>query len=163
MTETTPAKRYTPEEKREGLIALAVTGSATKAAELTSIPRKTIEAWRTSQADTYSQIVREHGAQIDAQVTAQVTAQVQGYGNLLAKAVDKLDEDFDRLDARDLPNAIKNLQAAQAQAIDKRQLLTGKATDRVEHLDARELIAEIKAAVGPYVNSTAEDITGENA
>jgi hypothetical protein len=159
MTERAPAKRYTADQKREGLIALLVTGSATEAAKQTTIPRKTLETWRNSEAEMYANLSREYGPLITAAVTAQVTESIQGYGEIIRKLVTKLDENTDRIDPRDIPNAIKSVQAAQGQAIDKRQLLTGQATERVEHLDAQDLIADIRKMVSPHgsVDSTAEE------
>jgi hypothetical protein len=151
-------RSYTPEDKRAGLLALIVTGSATEAAKQTSIPRKTLETRRRTESELYADLSREYGPQITAQVTAQVTEVVQRYGEFLTAAADRLVGSVNSIDVRDLPNAVKSVQAAQAQAIDKRQLLNGQATDIVVNVDARDLIADIRKMVQPHtVASTAED------
>lgn len=153
-----PVKRYTPEEKRAGLIALLVTGSPTEAAKQTGIAGGTLAYWRdTSETELYSRLSREHSQVIDEQITAQVRDSVVQLGQIERKLTDKLLADVDSLDTRDIPNAIKNVVAARSQSTDKLLLLTGRATERVEHLDARDLVANIRKMVQPYVDTTAEE------
>lgn len=160
MAENTPAKRYTPDDKRTGLVALLVTGSSTAAAEQTSIPRQTLENWRDStERELYSQISRDYGHLVDEVITAQVREAISTYGQIERQLADRLLANIDRVDARDLPNALKNVAAAKNQSTDKLLLLTGRATERVEHVDARDIIADIQKIVRPYVTSTAEEIT----
>lgn len=157
MSDTKPAKRYTPDDKRTGLIALLVTGSSTAASEQTGIARSTLEKWRDTETELYGRLSHEHGHLIDQVITAQVREAVVSYGHIERKLADRLLENTEKLDARDLPNALKNISAARASSTDKLMLLTGRATDRVEHVDARDIIADIRKIVTPYVNSTAED------
>lgn len=160
MSETKPARRWTPEDKRRGLIALLVAGNGTSAAEQTGIPRQTLENWRNTETELYAQLSQEHGQTIDRAITAQVREAVVTYGQLERQLQERALENVTRIDARDLPAALKNISAAKAQSTDKLLLLTGRATDRVEHVDARDLLADIRKIVAPYdVISTAEDIT----
>jgi hypothetical protein len=159
MTDRAPAKRYTPDQKREGLIALLVMGSAPAAAKETGIPRQTLEHWRdTAEPELYASLSREYGTRIDEVITAQVRESVVRLGQAERQLTDKLLDNLDRVDPRDIPNALKNIVAAKSQNADKMLLLTGRATERVEHIDARDLIADIRKIVQPYsVDSTAEE------
>lgn len=153
----TVQRRYTPEDKRAGLITLLATGSATVASEQTGIPKSTLESWRENDVELWSKLSHEHGAQVDQAIAAQMRETVVTLGNIERKLTNRLWENADKLDVRDIPNALKNVTASKAQNTDKLLLLTGRATDRVEHVDARDLITEIRKIAEPYVNSTAED------
>jgi transposase-like protein len=160
MSDKTPARRYTPDDKRRGLIAYLATGNLNQAAETSSIPASTIKTWRDrSETELYSQLSRELGAQIDEQITAQVRETVVSLGQIERKLIARLDDEVDSIHARDLPNALKSVADAKAKSTDKMLLLTGRATDRVEHIDARDLLTDIQRIVQPYVNSTAEEDT----
>jgi transposase-like protein len=161
MADNKPARRYTPEDKRTGLIAVLVTGSATHAAEQTGIPRTTLESWRdNSETELFAQLSREYGPLIEQVITAQTRESVVRLGQAERQLTDRLLENLDRLDPRDVPNAIKNIVAAKSQNTDKLMLLTGRATERVEHVDARDILADIQKIVTPYINTTAEEDNG---
>jgi transposase-like protein len=160
MAETKPARRYTPEDKRRGLIALLVAGNGNAASEQTGIPRQTLENWRNTETELYAKLSQEHGQLIDHAITAQVREAVVTYGQIERQLQERALDNITRIDARDLPAALKNISAAKAQSTDKLLLLTGRATDRIEHVDARDLLADIRKIVQPYaIDSTAQELS----
>lgn len=163
---------YSEQEKMDAACKFAVTGNCRRVSELTGIGEATIRGWKSQEwwLDIQSAIVREQDETLDVKLT-----------NLVDKAVDSVN---DRLEHGDYiydtkrgslvrkPVNAKDLAIVTAITIDKRQLIRGLPTSRVEKVstDARleKLAIEFrkfslsKTIQGELVNGNNEETQGED-
>jgi hypothetical protein len=157
---------YSDAKKMEAACTYAVTGNARRVSELIKVPEGTIRAWKTTEwwHEVMSRIQQEQNEELDSKLT-----------KLVDKAVDHIN---DRLDHGDYvynakedklirkPVGAKDLSIVAAVTVDKRQLLRGQPTSRVEKVSENEkltrLAAEFKKfAQAKEVHSIAEAIEEE--
>jgi transposase-like protein len=124
--------RYSDEQKREALDLFLEHGSS-EAGRRTGIPAGTIAAWASRSGITgppTPEVVNALAVQA-ASMAERKQALARDLGTLAAKAVAKLAQriEADDVNARDLVSAL-------TAAVDRMQLLTGAATERVETLTA---------------------------
>lgn len=158
MTDAKLAKRtYSPDERRQALIALLVTGSSTTASQQTGVPRSTLEKWRSTEHELWAHLNREHGPTADSIIAAELRGAVRTAASIENQLLERLEANATRIDPRDLPAAIKNIQAAKSSNVDKLLVITGRANTIVEMADARDIIADIAKMFRPYIDSTGEE------
>lgn len=124
--------RYSDEQKREAL-DLFLEHGASEAGRRTDIPAGTIAAWASRSGLTgppTPEVVNALAAQA-VSIAERKQSLATELGTLAAKAVAKLAEriEADEVSAKDLVSAL-------TAAVDRMQLLTGAATERVETLTA---------------------------
>jgi hypothetical protein len=76
-----------------------------------------------------------------------------------AKLAERLDANSDKIDARDLPAALKNTVVSWAISTDKYSLMTGRPTVRTETVTADDVLRNLEAR--GFVRRTPEAIEGD--
>lgn len=152
-------RRYTQEDIDLGLLQYWLCGhSATKAAEVTSIPKQTIHRWVTEHADRL-QVLREMN---EARYDKAIAQKAEG---LQLRLLDTINDLIVLTEAQIKAGEVKNPdQAAQRLAtvlgilIDKWLLMKGRPNTIVGNSDASEHLKALKARF-PWlvVDSTAEE------
>jgi hypothetical protein len=158
-------RSYNLEEIELGLSELAIwfgnsrQASRTLADKGIEIPRSTLEGWQRQHPERYAElqeqvvpIVRERLAQL-FETSAMRSVE------LTLKGLDRMDEEFGEIPARDLAGAIRNISTAGAIGIDKASLLRGLPTE-IRQTDSAEDILKRLAQKHPgmFVEGSAEEI-----
>ena len=131
-TRSPQRKWFSEQVKMEVACVYAVTGNSRRCSEITGIPEGTIRSWKTQEwwHEIQSRIIREQDEELDVKLT-----------KLVDKAVDQVNDRLDNGDfvynAKDdklvrKPVGAKDLAIVTAITVDKRQLLRGQPTSRVE-------------------------------
>jgi hypothetical protein len=143
----------------EVVCCFAVCGNSKQAAEITKVPEATIRTWK--QTEWWNEIVSRIHAEEDEELDTKLT-------KLLNKAVEHVN---DRLDSGDWvynakldklirkPINAKDAAIVTAITIDKRQLLRGQPTSRVEKVSSNERLKSLAEQFKAF--SKARDITNE--
>lgn len=148
---------FSDAKKMEVACCYAVTGNSRRAAEITKVPEGTIRSWKSQDwwLEIQSRIVREQDEELDVKLT-----------KLVDKAVDQVN---DRLDNGDYvynpkndkiirkPVNAKDLAIVTAITVDKRQLLRGQPTSRVEKVSTDERLKKLANQFKQF--TLARDIT----
>jgi len=153
--------RYSDTKKMEVVCCFAVCGNSKQASEITKVPEATIRTWK--QTEWWYEILSRIQAEEDEELDTKLT-------KLLNKAVahvnDRLDEGdwvynakLDKLIRK--PINAKDAAIVTAITIDKRQLLRGQPTSRVEKVSQSERLTKLaeqfaKFSLAKEVSSTAE-------
>jgi hypothetical protein len=134
---------YTDKEKMEVACTYAVTGNSRRTAEITGYPEGTIRAMKTTEwfHELQSRIIKEQDEELGTKLT-----------QLIDKAVDNIN---DRLDDGDYfydaknemlkrkPMTGKDVAIVGAILVDKRQLLRGQPTSRVEKVSQEDVLGKL--------------------
>jgi hypothetical protein len=134
---------YSDKQKMEAVCSFAVCGNSRRVAELTGVPEATIRSWKQTEwwYETTQRIVQEENEELDTKLT-----------KLINKAVDNVN---DRLDNGDMvydtkrgklvnrPMSGKDTAIVAAITLDKRQLLRGQPTSRVESVSQDERLLRL--------------------
>lgn len=145
---------YSDKEKMEAACAFAVTGNSRRAAEITRISEATIRTWKQTEwwNEIQARIVKEQDEELGTKLTA-----------LIDKAVDNVN---DRLDSGDYvynpkldklirkPVNAKDLAIVGAVLVDKRQLLRGQPTARIEKVSQEETLKRLAADFKKFALAT---------
>lgn len=134
---------YTEKQKMQALCAFAVCGNSRRVAEMTGIPEGTIRAWKSTEwwFEAMTRVHQEEDEQLDVKLTA-----------LIDKAVDKVNDSLDNGDwIYDIkrgklvrkPMSGKDTAIITAITLDKRQLLRGQPTSRVEKVSQDERLLRL--------------------
>lgn len=134
-------KRHDLSAVDEGLVYLAMNyGKARKASRrmaedgLTPIPPATLDYWKkVSHAERYEQLRAEMEKRRDLNAAERMDALRNRALDIEEDLLDKTAEKLDRIDARDLPNAFKNLAIGSGILQDKSDGLKGKPAVLIEH------------------------------
>lgn len=159
---------YSDAKKLEVACAYAVSGNSRRVSELTKIPEGTIRAWKQTVwwHEIQSRIHQEQNEELDVKLT-----------KLVDKAVDQIN---DRLESGDYvynakedklvrkPVNAKDIAIVTAITLDKRQLLRGEPTQRVEKISENEKLTRLaeqfkKFALAKEIDNDAERIEVDNA
>ena len=134
---------YTDKEKMEAACAFAVTGNSRRVAELTKIPEGTIRAWKTTEwwNDLQSRIIREQDEELDTKLTKLIDKAVGEVNDRLEEGDYVYNPKLDKLIRK--PVNAKDLAITSAVLVDKRQLLRGQPTSRVEKVSQDETLLKL--------------------
>ncbi len=155
--------KYTVEEVDTALLTLSRAGSSRLASEhLASIgieitPERLRSMRNKEYPNRYAHLQAQHGAELDQLIVQNSRAAFLQAAVIEERVLDRLEDNIEKLDARDLPAAAKNLTTVKAINLDKHMLATGRPTQITEHRDAASLLAQL----GDVVNSTATDLHDE--
>ena len=134
---------YTEKEKINAVCVFAVCGNSRRTAELTKIPEATIRTWKTTI--WWNEVTARIYTEQDEELSGKLT-------KLVDKAVDQLN---DRMENGDYiynpklnqiirkPVNARDIAAVTVMAVDKRQLLRGKATSRTENVSVDERMKDL--------------------
>lgn len=120
--------------------------------------KQTLHAWKTRHADIYEDAV----SRLDQEVIPQLDEMVRSQVVFQKLATDRLIENVDELELKDLSNAARNASVSMSIGIQNSQLLKGQPTQRVEVTDAARVLHELneiarQANGNAIVDSTAEE------
>jgi hypothetical protein len=154
---------YSRERIDEGLSALVITGSETRASELTGIPKQTIHNWERSQAKRMEELRHELEPQVAKQIAATAEHLTQRSFQVQAKILDRFDDDtISELKPADMAGALRNLQTHAALGIDKLSSpLRQRPSHMQHHLNVVDLVTQLSSRLGFDATSTAVEIPNE--
>lgn len=165
---------FTEKEKLNAVCVFAVAGNSRRVAEITGIPEGTIRSWKTTEwwHDAINRIHTEQDEELNTKLTKLID-------NAVAGVNDRIENGDYIYDARKgvlvrKPVSAKDLTVVTAIAVDKRQLLRGQPTQRVERItqdqrlnelaerfkqfsQAREVVQELEEEEVEYIEVEVED------
>lgn len=150
---------YSDALKMKVACTYALTGNSRRTSEMTKVPEGTIRAWKSTEwwHEIMSRIREEQNEELDAKLT-----------KLVDKALDAVN---DRLENGDYvynaktgslsrkPVSMKDLAIVTAITVDKRQLLRGEPTSRVEKVSENEKLSRLQQEFRKF--SEAKEITSQ--
>ena len=136
---------YSEKEKLNVCCVFAVTGNSRRTAELTKVPEATIRAWKTQAwwHDVTSRIHEEQDEEISGKLTKLVDNAVNQINDRLEHGDFVYNPKLDKLIRK--PVGARDVAAVAVMAVDKRQLLRGKATSRTEKIGVDERMKDLAA------------------
>lgn len=148
---------YTDKEKMEAACAFAVTGNSRRASELTRIPEATIRMWKQTEwwNEIQDKIIKEQDEELGTKLTALVDKAVGEINDRLDEGDWVYNAKLDKLIRK--PVGARDLSIVSAVLVDKRQLLRGQPTSRVERVSQEETLAKLAADFRKF--SQAKEVT----
>jgi hypothetical protein len=145
---------FTEKEKLNAVCVYAVTGNARRTAEITKIPEGTIRSWKTTE--WWSEAISRVRIEEDEEISSSLT---QIVNKAVAAVNDRIENgdyiyDTKRGEIRRKPMGAKDLAIVTAISIDKRQLLRGQPTSRVEKISTDEHLSKLAEEFRRFHNST---------
>lgn len=135
---------YTPEEKIEAVMAYMVTGTSRKASKICNIPEGTIRWWK-SQAMWWEDVMREcrkkKQDELDAAFTNVIHIAVEALEDRVRNGNTVLTKDGGRVQ---VPMQGKEIAVSLAVIFDKRQLLRGDPTQKVERVTEKDRLDNLQ-------------------
>jgi hypothetical protein len=167
MGRTKGSTDYEQEVIELGLMAMALENGSTQRAverleglgDLERIPStSTLKNWRDQMfPEQYAEVkvkVREYVAESVAERHMRAADDAMEVENLMR---DKAKAEYEQMDARDLPGAVRNMATVGAIHTDKATILRGQPTAIVEHRSVEEIERELKAHGVEIIDGTAEE------
>lgn len=152
-------------QRQRAFVALALAGgNSVKAAPLCGLGESTLRRWRREFAEEYERVRHELAPRLERVAVSEAYARVVELGELEALAIRKLQAaiEEDKIPARDLPSALRNITTSKAINVDKILALSGRPTSVVEHRSAGELVRRL-AALGAVVDGSATEIPADTS
>lgn len=136
-------KHYTDKEKMNAVCVFAVAGNSRRVAEITKIPETTIRAWKMTEwwNEIANRILVEQDEELDTKLTALVDKAVGQVNDRLENGNYVYNPKLDKLIRK--PVDAKELAIVTAISIDKRQLLRGQPTARIEKVSQDERLLKL--------------------
>lgn len=136
---------YSDKEKMEAACAFAVTGNSRRTAELTNIAEGTIRSWKTTEwwNEIQARIIKEQDEELDTKLTKLIDKAVGEVNDRLEDGDFVYNPKLDKLIRK--PVNAKDLAITSAVLVDKRQLLRGQPTTRVEKVSQDETLLKLAA------------------
>jgi hypothetical protein len=134
---------YSDKEKTNAVCVFAVTGNSRRTAELTKIPEATIRAWKMTEwwHEIANRIIVEQDEELNTKLTALVDKAVAEVNDRLEEGNYVYNPKLDKLVRKKLD--AKELASVTATFLDKRQLLRGLPTSRVERVSQDERLLKL--------------------
>lgn len=158
---------YSDAQKMKVVCTYAVTGNSRRTSEMTKVPEGTIRVWKQTEwwHEIMSRIREEQNEELDVKLTA-----------LVEKAVDAVNDRLEHGDYRYIaktgelvrqPVSMKDLAIVTAITVDKRQLLRGEPTSRVEKVSENEKLVRLAEEFKNFnkaktIESVAQKVEEEN-
>lgn len=135
--------KYTPEEKIRAVMIYVTTGTIKASAKKAGIPQQTLQHWK-QHAEWWDDTVREcrkkKQDELDAMYTEVIHDIVEQVHDRVINGDTKVDKNGNQYK---LPMGGKDLAITMAVTFDKRQLLRGEATSRVEKVTEKDRIERL--------------------
>lgn len=154
---------YTLEQVEKGLHALATLGTGSKASEVTGIPERTLQSWRSVHADRYHQIRQEVLPAIHARMAVDSEDLALEWAALERRGLTDLQDTWDELKPADKSAALRNATVSRGISVDKALLLRGQPTSIVKHDVSADIRALVTAGIADVVEGTAEEVQGQTS
>lgn len=144
---------YTDKEKLNAVCVFAVAGNSRRVAEITKIPECTIRAWKTTEwwNDAMSRIITEQDEELNSKLTKLVDKAVDAVNDRLENGNYVYNPKLDKLIRK--PVDAKELAIVTAISIDKRQLLRGQPTSRIERISQDERLEKLSKQFQNFANA----------
>ena len=135
--------RYSDAKKMEVACCMAVCGNSKQASEVTRVPEATIRTWKTTEwwNEIMSRIHQEEDEELDTKLTKLVNKAVASVNERLDNGDWIYNAKQDKLVRK--PVSAKDAAIVSAISIDKRQLLRGQPTSRVEKVSQNERLTKL--------------------
>lgn len=138
-----PKSKYTPEQKVNAVMTFVLTGTIKKSAKIIGMPQQTLDRWK-NEAVWWDDTVRECRKKKQDELDAMYTNLIHDAIEQVADRVKNGDTKFDKDGNPYLqPMGGKELAVTMAVTFDKRQLLRGEATSRVEKVSEKDRIGRL--------------------
>lgn len=154
---------YSEKEKINACCVFAVSGNSRRTAEITKIPEATLRAWKQSiwWQEITVRIYEEQDEGLSSKLTSLVDNAVDAINDRLKDGDYLYNPKLDKLVRK--PINARDLAAVTVMAVDKRQLLRGEPTSRVEKVSVDERMKDLamqfkKFALAQEVVQTGEEI-----
>jgi hypothetical protein len=134
---------YSDKEFMNAVCVFAVTGNSRRTAEITKIPEGTIRAWKTTEKwyEIANRIVVEQDEELNTKLTALVDKAVGEVNDRLEDGNWVYNPKLDKLIRKPMDG--KELASITATMLDKRQLIRGLPTSRVERTSQDERLTKL--------------------
>ena len=134
---------YTDKEKLNAVCVFAVAGNSRRVAEITKIPEATIRTWKATEwwNEAMSRIITEQDEELNSKLTKLVDKAVDEVNDRLENGNYVYNPKLDKLIRK--PVDAKELAIVTAISIDKRQLLRGQPTSRIERISQDERLLKL--------------------
>jgi hypothetical protein len=134
---------YSDKEKMNAVCIFAISGNSRRVAELAKIPEATIRQWKTTEwwNEILTRIHVEEDEELDTKLTKLVNKAVDAVNDRLDDGDWIYNPKLDKLVRK--PVSAKELAIVSAISIDKRQLLRGQPTSRVEKISQDERLLKL--------------------
>lgn len=144
---------YTDKEKMEAACAFAVTGNSRRTAELVNVPEGTIRSWKTTEwwNEIQSRILKEQDEELDTKLTKLIDKAVDEVNDRLGEGDYVYNPKLDKLIRK--PVGAKDLAITSAVLVDKRQLLRGQPTARLEKVSQDERLLKLQEEFKRFASS----------
>ena len=154
---------YSEKEKINACCVFAVSGNSRRTAEITKIPEATLRAWKQTiwWQEITVRIYEEQDEGLSSKLTSLVDNAVDAINDRLKDGDYLYNPKLDKLVRK--PINARDLAAVTVMAVDKRQLLRGEPTSRVEKVSVDERMKDLamqfkKFALAQEVVQTGEEI-----
>lgn len=134
---------YTEKEKINAVCVFAVSGNSRRTAELTNIPEATIRTWKTTLwwNEVTTRIYEEQDEELSSKLTKMVDKAVDAINDRLDGGDYFYNPKLDKLIRK--PINARDVAAVAVMAVDKRQLLRGQPTSRIEKVSVDERMKDL--------------------
>ncbi len=140
-----PQKRYTPNERKQALIALAYEGGHVKlASERCGVSDTTIRKWLRDDPTAYAKILQEMGPQLEELAQGQFIESVLAAAVVSKKILAELEGRVSELPAKDLAGALRNVDTSRAINQEKSLLLQGRPSQITQHRSLADVLDAMK-------------------
>lgn len=148
---------YSDKEKLNAVCVFAVAGNSRRVAEITGVPEATIRAWKSTEwwNEAMSRIITEQDEELNSKLTKLVDKAVDAVNDRLDNGNYVYNPKLDKLIRK--PVDAKELAIVTAISIDKRQLLRGQPTARIERVSQDERLQKLSDQFKKFAN--AQEIT----
>lgn len=156
-------KPHTPETKRTALATLVRSGDNAAeacrrlAANNITVPERTLRHWAITEPDLLQEIRYQLQPELEKLIIQDSVETELLLLHTTRKAAHQASQQLDDGQAKNPSGVAKDLAIAYGVLTNNNQLRQNKPTQIVQDQGARELIAEIRASLGP-IDSTAEDL-----
>jgi hypothetical protein len=134
---------YTEQQKMEAVCTFAVSGNSRRVAEITGIPEATIRAWKQTEwwYEANERILKEEDEELDVKLSALINKAVSNVNDRLEHG--DFIYDVKRAELVRRPMSGRDTAVVTAITLDKRQLLRGQPTSRVERVSQDERLLRL--------------------
>lgn len=151
-----PKSKYTPEQKIEAVAAYMITGTIKSAAKICGIPRKTVSDWKNQALwwdDTLRECRKKKQDELDANFTGVIHTAVGKLLDRVEQGDPKLQKDGSIIS---IPMSGRDLAISMSILFDKRALLRGDPTSKVEKTSERERLEQLSKQFTEMTNKVQE-------
>jgi hypothetical protein len=156
---------YSLEEVEAGLLELACSrgnsrrASAALAERGIKIPWRTLYDWKRKHVDRLDELEEQILPEIRKRLARDQEAIASQAARATLKLIQRVEQKADKIEARDLPGAVRNMEVTSATAIDKHSVLHGLPSEIRQTDSAEDILKRMQQKhPGMFIDSTAEEI-----